>query len=370
MVVVGGPHPTTEPIEYLASSSIDYVVVGEGEQTFLELVRAIESKRSNLETIEGICFKQNGQIVSTKPRQRIEDITNLYNPAKNLNIFHNLYCPRDFGHIVATRGCPFSCTYCGTGPMWGEKVRMKSGPALVDEVVEVMEKFNTDQVRFWDDPFTLSRKRTTEFCERILSDGINVKWRCSTRVDLMDLQLLNLMKKAGCSQINVGIETGSQKILDTTGKGTTIDQAIDSAKIMRKVGIDWCAYVMIGFQKETHQDIDLTIRFIKRLAPDSVKFSIVSPYPGTALAKELKQAGLLPPKPDWNKVSHLSPFNHFTEKMGKEEFEEVVKGVANWVDKYNSHFFWRRLLAKRDYYIEHPLATVSKITTKLFARST
>jgi len=302
VVVMGGPHPSVLPQETLQNSSIDIIVIGEGECTMLELVKCIESG-DDLEKVPGVVFRKNGRLVHTRPRPPA-DLDLLPFPARHLLPMKNYHpTPANYRKLpcptmITSRGCPFRCTYCSNS-IFARSYRASSPHNVVKEMEHLMSEYGAKEILFWDDVFTLNLKRTQEICELIIKRGLNIPWTCESRVDCVNADLLAKMKEAGCWQIGYGVESGDQEVLDTIKKGITLEQVEKVFKWTKEAGIDTRAYLMIGLPGETRKQVLKTIDFTKRLDADIAQFCITTPYPGTELFEIAKNEGTLK-SVDWS----------------------------------------------------------------------
>lgn len=311
-IVAGGPHPSAMPEETLGGGFIDFVVVGEGEVTFFELVDAIENK-TPLSDIAGVVYKDKSKIIRNKVRPLIEDLDSLPWPARDL-MPHHLYYPAltkrislyRATSITSGRGCPFNCTFCGAKVVWGRRYRGRQAVAVVDEIKYCNEKLGFGEFSFTDELLTASRKRVIELCDEIIRKRLKIVWVCMSRVDVLDMDMLKKMKMAGCREISFGVESGSQKILDSINKGITIDQIKRAISMTKKVGIKTHASYMIGHIGETEDTVRQTKRLAEELNTDIAAFFVASPFPGTELYTQAKKHGYLKKKFEWIDFSPLS----------------------------------------------------------------
>jgi len=199
--------------------------------------------------------------------------------------------------IITSRGCPYRCIYCSKS-VFGGKYRANSPTYVVDEIEHLMEKFNVREIAFYDDVFTLDKKRVFAICEELGRRRIEIPWTCETRVNLVNKDLVEKMKKAGCYMIAYGVESGTQEILNNLKKDITLEQATRAFELTHKIGIQTIAYFMIGSPGETPKKIEETIKFAKKLDSDFVQFSITTPFPGTELFNLAIKEGIV--SKDWD----------------------------------------------------------------------
>ncbi len=287
-VIVGGAHVTVLPEETLINvPEIDIIVRGEGEETVVELYNALKSGIS-LQNVRGITYRDNGRVISTPIRPPIADLDSLPFPAYHLLplLRYKLHPPHGrklpFMAMLTSRGCPYNCIFCSK-PIFGRKVRSQSPQRIASEVEYLAEKFKVKEIAFYDDIFTLDKKRIAKLAEEFKQRNLSLPWTCETRVDLVTEELLKAMKEAGCYIIAYGIESGNQTILDNLRKKITIAQVTKAIKMTHDVGIQSIGYFMLGSPGETPATIRQTIDFANYLPLDFAQFSVTIPFPGTDL---------------------------------------------------------------------------------------
>lgn len=304
IIVAGGPHPSALPEDVLHESEIDCVVVGEGD---FVLKMIVEKGLSPF--VPNIYYKQDGAIIkSTVQGYVTEDLDTLPYPAYELLEVDKYFQPgissrrQPVGYLETSRGCYAKCTYCNKN-IHGYKVRQKSPMRVVDEM-ERMLRIGFQEIHLIDDIFTANKRRVYTICEEILRRKLGFPWypRGGLRVNGVNLELLKMMKKAGCYRIPFGIESGSQRIIDVINKKTTLEQAERAVKSAKEAGLETECYFMIGLPTETEEDIQKSIDFAIKLDPDYVKFAITIPLPGTVMFDEMLANGQLKTR-DWGKYT-------------------------------------------------------------------
>lgn len=287
-IILGGAHATLLPEETLAAApEIDIILRGEGEATIIELLRALEHKQP-LDSVPGISYRQDGKVISTAARTTTTDLDSLPFLAYHLLPWRRYkpYPPHGralpFAAIITSRGCPYRCSYCSK-PIFGNKFRGQSPERVVDEVAYYQEKFGIKELAFYDDVFTLNKKRAYAIADEILKRGLKICWTGETRVNLVDKELLRHMKQAGCYAIAYGIESASPEILNILNKDITLEQVEAAVDITQEVGLQTIGYFMIGSPGETPETVAQTIQLAKRLKLDFAQFAITTPFPGTEL---------------------------------------------------------------------------------------
>ncbi len=298
IVVIGGPHASVLPMETLAGTGADCVVVGEGEQTMLELVEALEGKRS-LTTIQGLVTR--GAQTFTK-RPYLPDLDALpfpdwsqMNPRTYKKAPHGGFVKKfPVAPITSTRGCPYECTFCASPDIWGRRIRYRSPKNVVDEIELLVKGYGVKEIHFEDDNLTLKRSHVEGICELILERKINVSWATPNgiRVDTIDEKLLRLMKKSGCYFIAFGIESGNESILKKIKKETdlaTITHAVHEAK---KVGLMTQGFFIFGLPGETERTVANSIEYAKSIPLDKAQFLLLDVLPGSQIWKDNKARSL------------------------------------------------------------------------------
>jgi radical SAM superfamily enzyme YgiQ (UPF0313 family) len=299
-VVVGGTHPTVLPEETIENEYFDYVIRGEGEYTFLDLANG-----ARLEDIKGLTYvNKKDETVNNPDREFIEDLDSIPFPSRDLYLNDTQYI--DYGYIMTGRGCPFECTLCASKKVWKGHVRFRSPENVVEEVKHVHNRYSTKLFYFVDDTFTLNKNRTKKICELLIRTNMDINWICDTRVDTIDEELLRLMKESGCVRVKIGVESGNERILKKVKKKINKKQIRNSVSIIKKVGIDFTIYLMIGFPSETKAEMQETLDFARELDPTYYSFSILAPYPGTKIYDDVIRSGIILPKEHWEYFFHQS----------------------------------------------------------------
>ncbi|MFZ3060705.1 MAG: radical SAM protein [Candidatus Methanoperedens sp.] len=297
VIIVGGPHPSALPQRTLEENpEIDIIVCGEGEFTMLELIQTISSGRS-IESVKGIYYRKNGLSISTSSRAPIDDLDSLPFPARHMFPIDKYKTHPPYGmknpymSMISSRGCPFKCAYCSKS-IFGNKLRMRSPKNVVDEIAYLIKEYGIKEIHFYDDDFTINMNRAEEICDEIIKREIKIIWSCTTRVDLVNQNLLKKMKSAGCWLISYGVESSRQELLDLIGKGITIEQVKSAIKWTKDARIKILGFFMIGLPGETIESINETIQFSKELDFDITNWSLTTIFPGTPLEELVKKRAL------------------------------------------------------------------------------
>ncbi len=283
-IVLGGPHVHIYPEETANLRNIDYVVLGEGEETFFKLLENIDNPEI-LKEIPGLVFKNQDRIINTGVKKYCENLDDLPFPPREMlpykKYFSLLAKKEPITTMFTSRGCPFQCAFCDR-PNMGKIFRKRSAKNVVDEMEECLG-LGIKEIFIYDDTFTVDRQRVFDICGEILKRKMKFSWDIRARVDTVDKEMLILLKRAGCERIHYGVEAGTEKILKVLNKNITLEQALKAFKMTRETGMDTLAYFMIGSPTETKEDILKTIEFAKKLDPDFVQITLLTPFPATKL---------------------------------------------------------------------------------------
>lgn len=297
-ICFGGWHPTLYPRETLAFDFVDYIVIGEGELTFRELVKVHQDGKNPAEKqlagIEGLGYKTSGgQIMINPSREVVKNLDELPLPAYDLvdatKYSHLLACSGQVVNIMTSRGCPHRCIFCD---LRRTTYRYRTPVNILEEIRFWVER-GVNEFFIQDDNFTINRKRTIEFCRLLTDANLDIKYKISSRVDCIDDEICQYLKNSGCYRIYFGVESGSQKVLDYLEKGITIHHIKTAFKAAHQYDIDCCAYIMIGVPSETEEDIRLTMSLIKEIKPNHLHCSICTPMPRTYFYGKLMEDGVI-----------------------------------------------------------------------------
>jgi len=347
LLVAGGALPTTEPETFL--SDFDVVVIGEGEQTMLEIANQFKNG-GTFSQIKGVAYKDKdiGQVKLTSSRGLMDDIDELPPPSRELfeNFSYQKYYDGKFGYkttaIMTSRGCPFECDFCSR-PIFGNNFRARSASKVADEVEEAIS-LGYNRIWFADDCFTLNRKRLIEVCDEIINRGLRIEWECLSRVDTLDSETADKMKQAGCMRMFFGIESGNDSILKIMNKQITTKQAYIATQICKKQGIKAGAFFILGYPGENAKTILNTVKFATSLHLDYLSFTLPYPIPGTPLFERLH--GKLV-SDEWEEPKNVQMVKHkllFDSQVSELKIKlAVVKGMIQ--------FYIRKYLGERGHRI-------------------
>lgn len=304
-IIVGGPHPSGEPILTLEESPfIDIVAIGEGEFTMCDIADGLTSDK-----ISGIVYRSGGKIISNVRREPVKILDDLPYPARHLLDMKFYTRPSRFTSrnlnlrttsIFTARGCPYRCNFCAGPLVFCGKVRFHSVGRVMNEIEELVSKYSVEALYFAEDMFLSSKVRAEEILEAFIDKKINrkVKWMAQAKANIITPALLELMKEAGCVGIEYGFESGSQRVLDLMNKKLSIEESIKAAVLTKKAALRFQANIIVGYPGEREEDFRETMRFIKKIKPSMVGFNLFMPLPGTPSYEKLKTEGKKLPRWD------------------------------------------------------------------------
>jgi radical SAM superfamily enzyme YgiQ (UPF0313 family) len=352
-VVIGGVHASLRPQDLLCNEHVDVVVRGEGEETLLEICKALIDGRRH-DDIKGISYRdENSEIVNNPDRPVAANLDAYPMPALDLlplekyRISPDMRMGSKFGLVITARGCPYNCVFCANKLLTKKTYRARSISSVIDEIDYYLKNYQINQLMIFDDNFAVDKKRTIELCEEFVKRNYQNKftWWAQARVDVLDKEVLCAMKKAGCTILSLGLESGSQRLLDLIKKEISLSKTREIVNLIKDVGIKTRASFILGLPTETEQEAAETIRFAYSLPLDQVRFSIATPFPGTELWDIAVAEGKIDPKSiDWTRLSLMGGYAdglpiYYPEGRTPEELKRLQK-------KANLYFYCRPRIIK------------------------
>jgi len=362
-ILIGGPHFTAVPEKTLHDHPVfDYGVVGEGEVTIVETIDALSANRipSN---VPGVVYREDGKVCFAPSRSPVTNLDALPFPAwELLDDFPSRYRPALFKyqrlpstHIVSSRGCPYKCIFCDTS-VFSRSIRFHSSEYVLEMIDFLVKNYKIKEVIFEDDLFLVKKERVEKICEGLLNAKPDISWSCSARVNSVnDLDLLKLMKRSGCWQINYGIESASQKILDFARKDITIEQVEKAVSLTDEAGILAKGYFIFGLPYETEETMKNTLSFAKQIPLSDVSVFMLTPFPGSRMYEIAGQYGTI--DGDFEKMNVLNVVYVpnglsretllYHQRRFMKEFYLRPKIIANYIKKLiaNPRIFFSMLKA-------------------------
>ena len=293
-VYIMGPHPTMRPREILETTRAHAAILGEPELTIVELCE----DDKDLSSVSGIAYLNGNEFVKTKPREPA-DLSTFPVPAFHL-LPMNKYCYEIMGGkftlLETSRGCPYQCIFCSEDQMYGSAYRTKPIESIRKELDSCVRRFGVKNVYFIDLEFTLNKSFVAEICNLLIQEDYRIRWACQTRADSVNLELLKMMRKAGCRIIHYGLESGSPKVLESTQKRISLESIRQGVQWAKEAGMEVVCFTMMGLPDETVDDMLMSIEFAKEVNPDYISFHVATPYPGTKFHELVKPevTGLFP----------------------------------------------------------------------------
>jgi radical SAM superfamily enzyme YgiQ (UPF0313 family) len=310
-IAVGGPHVSALPTHSLSTcAAIDYEAIGEGENTLIELIKAIESG-SEPESVNGLCYRApDSSIRRNAPRERMTDLDAVPFPAVDLIArfkysYDKFAGGRKVGVAVSSRGCPYNCTFCNKA-VFGNRYTRRSPANMIAELRMQRDVLGIDEVYFVDDLFVTDESWLDRFMTAYRESGLGLPWKCLGRVDQVDGSMYRRMKEAGCFLVQFGVESGDEQIIRSIKKGIKLNAVREAVAQCRSAGINAATYFIIGHPGETAETALRTIRFACELNADICHFFVLVPFPGTAnyqlLPQELRE--------NWDRIRYYHKGQH------------------------------------------------------------
>lgn len=325
-VVLGGAHPTILPAAVAAEHDVDFVVVGAGERSMSDLAQMLLLGQGVPEDIAGLTWKDAAGGIHVNAQADLPAPDDLPAPARHL--FPTDFYRDKWNVLTATGSCPYRCPFCSAASIWQGKRRLRSPQGVVDEVRQLIEEYDADGFFFTDDIFTLDARWVRRLAEEIRTLPRPITWGCATRVDLVDGELLSVMAEAGCRGIQFGVESGSQRILDSV-KHIKKEEVLRAVEWAVGLGIDAVSSFIVPLPDDTKETLAQTRAFMREVhaAGSRILLSYTCPFPGTAFHRDADDLGLQILSDDWSEydAKHVTMA---TRHLSREEIEEAVEAMA------------------------------------------
>ena len=331
-IVLGGPDLRHNVADYLSIGS-DILVIGEGEQTLLEIANTVaQGNKTEFAHIDGLAYISSGEIIQTAERSRIRPVDSLPYPARHkIDMQPYLDTWKD-NHgksamtVTTQRGCPYTCKWCSTA-VYGQSYRRRSPRLVAEELLFLKENYNPDSIWFVDDVFTVSHKWLEEFAVAVNEIGAVIPFECITRADRMTEEVIDQLKAAGCFRIWIGAESGSQKIIDLMDRRVDVTYVGEMIKMTRTKGLEAGTFIMLGYPGETQEDIQLTVDYLKDCRPDDFTITVAYPIKGTSLYNQIEDKQIK--ELDWTKTTDRD--RDFERTYSRDYYNYAVRWVVNEV---------------------------------------
>ena len=341
ITLVGGRHATALTEQTLNVKSIDFVGIGEGEVTTYEVAKSIlDNNGVDAKNIAGLAWLgSENEVCRSNRRQLLDNLDELPYPSYDLlpiekyRVSIKWYNRSPVATMVTSRGCPYKCTFCDIQTISGRSVRYRSTDNIINEIRLLVDNFGIKEILFYDDTFTLNMKRTHEICDAIIAEQLGITWCCLSRVNCIDWELLKKMKKAGCHMISYGLETGSEQMLASVDKSTTLHQAEEAIYLTKQAGIHSTGSFVFGLPGETVETMRETIEWAKKVDPTFAIFFRAIPFVGTPLHTYLVNEGLYSNSDNWE--NYLQTFTAPAYEIPTISSTEVMLNMENaWKEFY------------------------------------
>jgi len=293
VVIVSSSDSTDHYVQYIGEGA-DFIIIGEGEQILLQLINAINKNEKDFSAIQGIAFNRHGQIIKTPARGVMKELDTLPMPAWDIIDMAPYRQMWQFStgyfsmNMATTRGCPFKCNWCAK-PIYGNRYNSRSPENVLAELKLLKQAFKLDHIWFCDDIFGLKPGWVNRFAELVQKEKLSFKFKIQARADLLlQENYIQDLARAGCDNVWMGAESGSQKILDAMDKGTTTEQIAEATRLLKRHNIKPSFFIQFGYLGETKEDIDKTIAMINKLLPYDIGISVSYPLPGTKFYDKVK----------------------------------------------------------------------------------
>jgi radical SAM superfamily enzyme YgiQ (UPF0313 family) len=330
---------------------IDACIRGEFEYTTRDICIAIRDN-TLLSKVEGLTYRNNkGSVSVNKERERLQELDELPLPEREdfkiEDYQQAFYCGKKTALVISSRGCPFQCTYCvWPNTLSSHRYRMRSPKSVVDEIDMLIKEEGIDEVFFDDDEFTINKEKVRGICNEMIERGIKIKWHCMGRVDVVDEEILRLMKRAGCYQIFYGFESGSDTMLKHMKKGITREQMKSAVRLTRKAGMVVGGSFVFGLPQESMETVKETLSFSKSLGADWVQFTLAAPFPGTPFYEEAREKGLLQ-LDSWSDLDGTHGAIVKTEHLSREDLGGIIRKA--YISYYTSpRIVWQNVKRMRN----------------------
>jgi len=352
-LILGGPDITYNSENYL-NTGVDFLIIGEGEQSTLELYNAIINNE-DYSIITGIAYLEDGQLKRTSPRVKIKDLLELPLPNRDAIPIDKYLDTWKTHHgkssmtVSTQRGCPYTCKWCSTA-VYGQSYRRRPTNLVAAELRMLKENYNPDSIWFVDDVFSVSHKWIKSFHEEVIKQDAIIPFECITRAERLNDEVLQLLKEAGCFRIWIGAESGSQKIIDAMDRRVDVNVVKEAIQKTNAIGIESGTFIMVGYPGENKEDIKETITYLKAANPSHFTITVAYPIKGTSLYNEIEDKITI--QPNWETSTDRDI--DFKRTYSRKFYDYAVRHIVNEVN-YNKEF-----LKKKD----KSLLKIFKLKTK------
>jgi len=345
-ILLGGPDVTYNWENYLKHGA-DFLVIGEGEETFLEFSKQYFGQQ-DYSSVDGLAYKSaTNEFIKNPPRTKIKEVDQLTMPnRKKIDLSKYLvtwkkYHGKSTLNISTQRGCPYTCQWCSTA-VYGQSYRRRSPKLVVDEIEYLIKNYNPDALWFVDDVFTVSHKWIEAFSTEMKERGISIPFECITRAERLSENILSQLKSAGCFRIWIGAESGSQRIIDLMKRQVDINKVAEMMQLTQQFGMEAGTFIMVGYPTETKEDIALTIDYLKQANPNQFTITVAYPIKGTGLYTQFEKDIIT--QPEWS-ISTDRQID-FKRTYPRNYYDHAVRRIVNEVN-FNKEKLLKKTLTTR-----------------------
>lgn len=322
----------------------DFVVRGEPDTVLVNLVRCLEGK-GDIGSVKGITWRDGERIHVNRDERPVEDLDSL--PFQAIDLLPDKYFDitakrKPVAFMITSRGCPFQCRFC-SAKFYSGKYRYRSAMHVFREM-KLLRDWGFRDITFFDDSFTISRKRVMDLCDLIKKEELDVSWRCLSRVDTVDREMLQGMRDSGCYQIQFGVESGDQRMLDLMKKATGVDRIRETFRVCDEIGLETVGFFMFGYPGETPESIRNTVNLSREIKPDFVTFNLFTPLPGSETFESF-------PRKEWDRYDFTS--TSFCD-IDSERMAEAIK------EAYRNYYFRPSYVFRRMSKTKEPLRIIKQ----------
>ncbi len=355
-LILGGPDITYNCENYL-NTGVDFLIIGEGEQTTLELYNAIVNNHDFSE-ITGIAYLENGSVQRTPPRVKMKNLSELPLPNREAIPVQKYLDTWRTNHgmssmtVSTQRGCPYTCKWCSTA-VYGQSYRRRPAEMVASELKLLKDTYNPDSIWFVDDVFTVSHKWIKSFHKEMIKQNAIIPFECITRAERLNDEILQLLKEAGCYRIWIGAESGSQKIIDAMDRRVDVDVVKTAIQKTNSLGIETGTFIMLGYPGEDEKDISETITYLKAANPTHFTITVAYPIKGTSLYNEIEDK--ITVQPNWETSTDRDI--EFTRTYSRKFYDYAVRKVVNEVNYHKEKQAGKNIKKIINYKLKSTLAS-------------
>jgi Fe-S oxidoreductase len=334
-IIWGGVHTSIFPSEVINELPVDYAVINEGDETIVELLETLQKNGVDIHQVKGIAYKAHGRIFFTPPRELVNDLNILPLPAWDLIDIGDYY----YLFLLESRGCPFHCAFCYN--KMKKQYRMKTIDGAIDEIKYLYQYKKVRTFKLWDDlPFGGSAHKMIEFCEKIVKNKLDIRWTCFTRNELVTEDVLKAQIAAGCFRLVIGMESGSQRILDKMRKHTTVEKYIHSFELIHKHKISTAVAFILGYPGENQDDLAATLDLAHRIKATEYYAQFFKPYPSTDIYREIEDLFDKPPNIyAWARFSGFQTTGANFSSINQNELNRALKTIQSLTHIWENRWF-------------------------------